>query len=102
MVCSQNDDHIIFLITDLLKPIGANLAGEYISGMRNNDGNWFFNFNRQSILKKFFDGASQLGRGFRIELSRDSGFTNISVRTFIRLASRGKTKNDDKQCKIQS
>ena len=102
MVCSQDDDHIILLITDLLEPIGANLTGEYVAGMGDDDGNGFFNFDRNRILKEFFDGESQLGRGVRIELSCDSRFTNIRIRHFIRLACCRKTETDDKQCKAQS
>ncbi len=102
MVCSQDDDHIVLLITDLPEPIGANLTGEYVAGMGDDNGNGFFNFDRNRILKEFFDGESQLSRGVRIELSRDSRFTNIRIRRFIRLACRSKTETEDKQRKAHS
>jgi len=57
---SSPDNHIVLLIADLLEPVGANLA-EICK--RHGERLWqlFFNFNRQSILKKFFDGTSPAG-----------------------------------------
>src|SRR5271169_3852544 len=102
MVCSQDDYHIVFLITDLLEPVGADLTGVYVAGMRDDDGDRFFYFDGNRVLKEFFNVESQLDRGAGIELSRNGGFTHIRNRHFIRLAGPGETKADDKQRKAQS
>ena len=92
MVCSQDNNHIVVLMTDLLEPIGANLTGVYVAGMGDDDGNRFVNLDGNRILKEFFDGESQLDRGVGIELSSNGRFTHIGIRHFIRHTCSGNNK----------
>ena len=70
VVGSQDDDHLIGLVCDLIVAVGADLAGVDVAGMRDDDGERFFRLRRECVLHEFFNGEPEDGRRFRVELPR--------------------------------
>ena len=50
MIGPQNDDHIILFMADLFESVGADLTGEDVTRVGNDDGDRLFQLCRKGIL----------------------------------------------------
>ncbi len=79
VVRPEDDDGLIIPAAGLVVAVGADLTGEDVAGMGDNDGHGFLCQRRQGVLQEFFDGKFEDGRRFRVELSGDCGGADCAV-----------------------
>ena len=79
MVRPEDDDGLVIPAPGLVVAVGADLTGEDVAGMGDNDGQGLLCQCRQGVLHEFFDGKLEDGRRFRVELSGDGGGADLAA-----------------------
>ena len=97
MVRSEDDDDIVGPAPDLAVAVGADLAGEDVAGMGDDDGEGLFHQRRLGVFHELIDGEFQDGRRFGVEFSGHGGRADVAPSS-SRLAGHGEPQaQDDKR-----